>query len=103
MARVVLASSADADTDFILADLAAKAGGRTAAKYDREFDQLYDRLAAHPGIGAPRSGVGRNIRIGIVSPYLILYRYDPVDDTVTVLRLVHGRRRITDKLLSETP
>ncbi len=50
-----------------------------------------------------RPAIGQNIRIGIVSPYIVIYRYSERDDTVTVLRLVHGRRRITGKLLSETP
>jgi hypothetical protein len=37
MARVVIASSADADYAEIITDLAAKAGWRTAAKYDELF------------------------------------------------------------------
>ena len=101
MARVIIASGADADTDGILADLAREAGERTAVKYDRLFDGLYERLADHPAIGAPRSALGQNIRIGIVTPYIVIYRHTKDDDTVTVLRIVHGRRRITGKLLSE--
>ena len=64
------------------------------------IERLYDRLGAHPGIGAPRPALGRNIRIGIVSPYIVIYRHTDADDTVTVLRVVHGRRRITGALLS---
>jgi toxin ParE1/3/4 len=101
MARVVIAPSADADTDFVLADLASKAGRRVSAKYDNLFDKLYERLAAHPAIGAVRRRIGKDIRIGIVSPYIVIYRYTADSDTVTVLRIVHGRRRITGKLLSE--
>jgi len=101
MARVVIAPSADADTDFILADLASVAGQRVSAKYDKLLDRLYDRLAAHPAIGAPRPGIGLNIRIGIVSPYIVIYRYAPDSDTVIVLRIAHGRRRMTGDLLSE--
>jgi len=100
MSRVIIALSADADTDVILGDLAREAGERTAAKYDILFDGLYDRLADHPEIGAPRPALGRNIRIGIVTPYIVIYRHSKHDDTVTVLRIVHGRRRVTGKLLS---
>jgi len=100
-AKVIIASSADADFAAILTDLATKAGWRTAAKYDELFDKLYDRLADHLHSGAPRPALGQNIRIGIVSPYIVIYRNEG-DDGVTVLRIVHGRRRITGGMLRET-
>lgn len=103
MARVIVSPSADADTDVILATLVREAGSGTAIKYDRLFDRLYERLTDHPAIGALRPALGQNIRIGIVSPYIIIYRHTAHDDTVTVMRLVHGRRRITGKLLAEKP
>jgi toxin ParE1/3/4 len=99
MARLVIAATADADTAGILTHLAAKAGRRTAIKYDALFERLYDRLAVHPGSGAPRPALGRDIRIGIVSPYIIIYRHTEDDDTVTVLRVVDGRRRISGNTL----
>jgi len=103
MARLVLASSADADYAEIINDLAAKAGWRTAAKYDELFEELFDRLTDHPHSGAPRPAFGQNIRIGIVMPYIVLYRNDDDGNTVTVLRIVHGRRRITAQMLREKP
>lgn len=72
-------------------------------KYNALFERLYDRLAAHPGIGAPRPALGRDIRIGIVSPYIVNYRHTRADDIVTVLRVVHDRRRITGRLLPAAP
>jgi toxin ParE1/3/4 len=101
VAQVVIASSADADYAEILADLATKAGWNVAFKYDRLFERLYDRLADHPLSGAPRPVLGPNIRIGIVSPYIVIYRGER-DDVVTVLRIVHGRRRITGTMLRPT-
>jgi toxin ParE1/3/4 len=56
-------------------------------------------LAEHPDSGAPRPALGANIRIGLVSPYLIIYEHDAKPDTVTILRIVHGRRKITGALL----
>jgi toxin ParE1/3/4 len=103
MARVVIASTADADTAGILLDLAAKAGHRVAQKYDGLFERLYDRLEDHPASGAPRPAIAPDIRIGIVSPYTVIYRHSLEDDTVTVLRIVHGRRRMSGALLGETP
>jgi toxin ParE1/3/4 len=102
MTRIVITDEASADEAGILNDLNAKAGLRTVAKFRGLIRSLFDRLAAHPAVGAPRPALGQHIRIGIVSPYIVIYRHTENDDTVTVLRIVHGRRRITGKLLSET-
>jgi plasmid stabilization system protein ParE len=101
MARVIVTSSADADVHAIQSDLAKAAGIRIAAKYTALFGKLYDRLAEHPDSGAPRPSLGKDIRIGIVVPYIVIYRHHEADDIVTVLRVVHGRRNITSKLISD--
>src|ERR1700727_2723670 len=75
VARVVLTASADADTAFILRDLAAKAGANVARRYDAEFDTLYRRLERFPESGAPRPALGALVRIGIVSPYNVIHEY----------------------------
>jgi toxin ParE1/3/4 len=62
---------------------------------------LFDRLAEYPDSGAPRASLGRDIRIGVVSPYVVIYRHREADDTVTVLRIIHGRRNITMESISE--
>ena len=49
----------------------------------------------------PRPALGKDIRIGIVLPYIVIYRRREADDTVTVLRVVHGHRNITTKLISD--
>ncbi len=64
---------------------------------------LYDRLADHPDSGALRPAPGQSIRIGIVSPFIIIYRHTEDSGIVTVLRIVHGRRKITGKMLIENP
>ena len=99
MARVIVTPSADADAAGIIAYLDAKAGYGVAARYNAAFEQLYDHLADFPDGGAPRSEIGSNIRIGVVSPYVVIYRHTEADGIVRVLRIVHGRRRITGKLL----
>lgn len=96
MARVVISRNADADTD---AYLARHSGRNVAIKHTRLFEALCERLANHPASGPARLALGPNIRIGIVSPYII-YQHSENDDTVTVLRIVHGRQEITRKLLS---
>jgi toxin ParE1/3/4 len=72
----------------------------TVIKYRALFRKLYDRLAGHPDSGPLRPALGPDIRIGVVSPYIVIYRHTEAADTVTILRIVHGRRRITGTLLS---
>ena len=88
MARVTIAASAATDSAAILHDLNAKAGLPTVVKFRTLFRNLYDRLADHPASGAPRPALGPDIRIGIVSPYIVIYQHSQGSDTVTVLRIV---------------
>jgi hypothetical protein len=57
MARISIASTADADTDSIFANR-GQGRGRVAVKYDRSFDKLSERLVDPPPAGrrAPRWG-----------------------------------------------
>ena len=99
MAQVIFTAAADSDAATIFDDLYAKAGKPTVVKYRALFKKLYDDVAAFPDSGAPRPRVGAQIRIGIVSPYVVIYRHTEADNSVSVLRIVHGRRKITGKLL----
>lgn len=100
MARIIVTASASADQAMILNDLHGKAGLRTVVRFRSLFAALYDRLSDYPEIGPRRPALGPDIRIGIVSPYIVLYARNEPDDTVTILRVVHGRREITSRLLS---
>ena len=100
MARVVVSTVAQADTATILRDLASKAGLGVAADYAAFLEVLYDRLATHPDSGAPRPAYGRHVRIGLVWPYVVAYRHVPNSDLVGIIRVVHGSRHITGKLLA---
>jgi toxin ParE1/3/4 len=100
MARVIITDSADADSAAILDDLKSKAGEPIATKYRNLFRQLYERLADYPNSGPSRPALGPNVRIGIVLPYIVIYESAVNADSVTILRIVHGRRKISGKLLS---
>jgi toxin ParE1/3/4 len=100
MARIVITASAAADSAAIFDYLNATAGRATVIKYRALFSKLYERLAYHPHSGPPRPALGPNIRIGVLSPYIVIYGHAEDGDTVNVLRIVHGRRQITGKLLS---
>ena len=80
MASVRLSPAAVADYDAILDYLERKAGTHTAERYDREFEAAFDWIAAHPGIGAPR------------------HKFGP-SDTVLILRILHGSRRVTGRAI----
>jgi plasmid stabilization system protein ParE len=52
-----------------------------------------------PAYGAPRPELGSECRIVVIAPYVLVYEYDMERDQVSVLRILHGRRGITEKLL----
>lgn len=97
MTRLVLTPAALNDANEIFEYLAAEAGRAVADKYRMSFDNLFRLLRDYSDVGPVRSRLGRGVRIGVVDPYLAIYRHDL--DTVTVLRIVHGRRRITGAML----
>jgi toxin ParE1/3/4 len=43
--------------------------------------------------------LGPDAHIAIVYPYVLIYDYVQANDTVTLLRVLHGRRNITRDLL----
>jgi toxin ParE1/3/4 len=99
MTRLVVTSDADHDAINIVAYLHREAGPRVAEDYGHRFQDTLSRLLDMPESGAPRPALGRNIRIAIVLPYLLIYEYTRHDDTLTLLRVVHGKRNITRELL----
>jgi plasmid stabilization system protein ParE len=99
MTRLVVTADAENDTNVILAYLEREAGGRVALDYGRRFIQTLERIVGFPESGVPRPALGPDARIAIVSPYLLIYDYTRKDDTLTLLRILHGRRDITRTLL----
>lgn len=86
-------------TNQILDYLEEVAGIRVAENCSTRFEQTIDRLVYFPESGSPRRTLGVNTRIAIVQPYLLVYDFVPGDDTLTLLRILHGRRNITRALL----
>ncbi len=99
MARLVVSAYAELDAAAIVAMLADKAGSSVAARYRGEIERLFERLAQFPRSGATRRSLGRNTRIAVVPPYVVIY--DLVSDEVRILRIVDGRRNITRQLVRE--
>jgi toxin ParE1/3/4 len=99
MTRLVVTADADADTSEILDYLAHEAGRRVADDYGRRFQRTIARLTQMPATGAPRPALGPNTRVAIVYPYLLIFDYTREDDTLTLPRILNGRRNITPDLL----
>ncbi len=99
MTLLVVTADAEADTRDILAYLEREAGSPIAADYGRRFGRTIERLVRMPETGAPRPSLGSRARIAIVFPYILIYDYTPDDDTLTLLRILHGRRNISHDLL----
>jgi toxin ParE1/3/4 len=99
MARLVVAPRLRSDTETILNYLEKVAGLRVAARYGGRFEETIARLTSFPESGAPRPVLGVNTRIAIVQPYLLIYDFTRDDNTLTLLRVLHGRRNVTRALL----
>ena len=99
MAEVVFSPQARVDLADILDYLTEEAGASTAVKYRAQFRELTQQLSEFPESGAPRSRLCRLVRLSVVPPYVVIYRYVHATDTVVVARILHGSRRITPRLL----
>lgn len=101
MTRVVLTTPAEDDTFTILEGLALDAGADVADRYAADFAKFYGRLAQFPEIAALRSQLGRDVRMSVIRPYLVFHRFQRSADCVTVLRILHGKRRVTRRHLGQ--
>jgi toxin ParE1/3/4 len=99
MARVIVSEVADEDLSRISARLAHEAGSRVARKYGLRFERLFELIAQRPEICAARPRLGPFIRVGVVFPYVVIYRHIAGEDIASVLRVVDGRRNIVRSLL----
>jgi plasmid stabilization system protein ParE len=97
MAHVVVSARAHSDLSQILQYLVANAGFRITQRYVAAFDALYDRLADFPDSCPSRPALGPRVRVALVAPFMVAY--DHHNGTVTVLRILHGKRNITRDLL----
>jgi plasmid stabilization system protein ParE len=73
---------------------AGEAGSLVASKYSLMFERLYDRLAGHPESCPARPKLGAHIRVAVVLPYLVIYQHPEGGDTVSIVRVLHGRHKL---------
>jgi len=97
MARLVVSSETQADLDEILRWLTHEAGGSVALRYATKFRAAFRHLMAFPEIAARRPKLARDMHIWPVAPYVIFYRFVMAEE-VWVVRILHGRRDVTERL-----
>ena len=95
MATINVAPRAAADVDRILVDQHSRGDRAAAARRQAEFKAATRQLAHHPESGRRRPDIGPDLRSILVHPYVLIYSYDPATDTVSVLRVLHGRRQLS--------
>jgi toxin ParE1/3/4 len=86
-----LTELAEADLDDLWSYIAT---GNPAAA-DRMADAVLEASRMHvrfPNMGQNRDDLRPGIRRFVVSPFVVFYR--PVEDTIEVLRILHGARDI---------
>jgi plasmid stabilization system protein ParE len=99
MTRLVVHTRARIDFRTIIAGLRSKAGDLVAESYRSRFEQILERLIDHPESGVSRPALGARTRIAVVQPYVVIYDYLRKDDTITILRIMDGRRDIRRRTL----
>ena len=101
MAAVTFSPQGRQDLFDILTAMNNIAGVRTARSYEVQFQAAAIRFSETPGIGALRAEFGPNTRIWTVEPYVIFYDGEPKGEAVTVLRILHGRRKISEAMIAD--
>jgi toxin ParE1/3/4 len=69
-----------------------------ALKYIQRLTDRFEQLAVYPGVGRARPEYGQGVRSVAEDDYVIIYR--PKEDTLQILRVMHGRRDIKNALRS---
>ena len=97
--KVRLTPEAKADLEDI-GDRIAERNPARAVTYVQELRERATRIGEFPHAGPSRPQWGEGIRIAVHGKYLIVYRV--CDETVQVLRVVHGARDL-DALFKAEP
>lgn len=69
-----------------------------AERYHRDFMEAFTQLAARPMQGQAMPEINPTARHWVIPPYRIFYRI--IDPDIEIMRVLHGARRITPRLLA---
>ena len=93
-----LTEQAEADLDELWVYIAANSPDAA----DRMVDAVLESSRMHvrfPNMGQSRAELRPGLRCFVVSPYVVFYR--PIEDTIEVLRILHGARDINSLIEPE--
>jgi toxin ParE1/3/4 len=88
--KVALHAGAERDLEEAAAFYEREGSGLLASRFIAEFKRLSTVLSANPEIGSPRSNGRRGFAMSVF-PYTVIYRVDPTE--VLVLVVKHDHRR----------
>ena len=97
MARLLFAPAAARDLAKISDDIATAAGERVALSFVGRLRRSLESLPEFPRMGRRRPSFGPGVRSWALTPYVVFYRQ--LGSDVEIIRVVHGRRRLTRSLL----
>jgi toxin ParE1/3/4 len=100
MTQLDVTRRAARDADEIFHYLTSVAGPRTAERHFLRIQKTIERLADWPETAQRRPDLGRDVRLAVVAPFIVIYRYEPEKDVLTILRILHGRRNVTDRMIN---
>lgn len=87
--------------DENLIDIWVSIAIESPAAADRVFDAIqrrWQQLSLYPYSGVARDDIAPGIRCLVAGQYLTLYRV--VDDLILIIRVLHGRRRIDEDVVT---
>lgn len=96
---IVYADAAKDDITDIAGYIDEKAGAIVAARFIDRIIATVESLSRMPHRHRERDELGAGLRVIGFRRYLIFYRID--GNVVSIIRVLHGARNITAKLLSE--
>jgi toxin ParE1/3/4 len=97
MGELRFSPAAAKDLEKMAEDITAAAGARVALDFIARLRKSLETLADQPAAGRRRTGLGAGVRSWAIWPYAAFYR--PSGSVAEIIRIVHGRRRITRRLL----
>lgn len=100
MTRATISNRALADLKDIVNYSVVTWGENQAFSYREELGAVIDRLGDFPERGRRQPKLGQNIHRLVHESHVLIYQRVS-DNEVVVLRVVHGNRRLTRRLLAE--
>jgi toxin ParE1/3/4 len=97
VAQLRFAPAAARDLQKVSEDIKAAGGERVALAFVGHLRQSLEGLVAFPRMGRLRPRFGSGVRSWAFPPYVAFYRQSASD--VEIIRIVHGKRKITRALM----